>query len=51
METQRLDIELPAWLAEEIERVAGRYGVGPDDVVKMWLGERVDEGRERAGTR
>lgn len=39
--TQPITFELPVWLIEELEVASHRLKVSREDLVKVWLGERL----------
>jgi hypothetical protein len=43
-EAQRLDkdgVELPVWMWNELSRQADVFGCNRDDLIRIWLGERL----------
>jgi hypothetical protein len=45
LEARRVNVDIPSWMAELLDREAGRLGVSRQAVIKMWIAERL----ERAG--
>mgnify|MGYP000878856506 FL=1 len=41
-EQRRLNLDLPVWMIDALDREAGRIGVTRQAVIKMWLAERLD---------
>ena len=37
----RLNLDLPKWMINQIDRVAGRTGIPRQAVIKTWLSERI----------
>lgn len=42
---RRVNVDFPAWMVDSLDREASRLGVTRQSVIKMWLAERLDEGR------
>jgi CopG antitoxin of type II toxin-antitoxin system len=42
LESQAIEIELPQWMLEEIDREAQRLGIQRQAVIKVWLAERLN---------
>ena len=40
-ETKRININLPVWMIVSLEREAIRLGITRQDLIKMWLAERI----------
>ncbi len=43
LEQRRVNLDLPAWMIESLDREAKRVGVTRQSVMKMWLAERIKE--------
>jgi hypothetical protein len=41
LEARRVNVDLPAWMVERLDREAGRLGVTRQSVIKMWIAERL----------
>ena len=41
-EQRRLNLDLPVWMIDNLDREAERIGVTRQSVIKMWLAERLD---------
>lgn len=41
-EQRRLNLDLPVWMIDSLDREAERIGVTRQSVIKMWLAERLD---------
>ncbi len=46
-ETKRVNVDMPIWMVEALDREARRVGIGRQAVIKMWLAERLDEEARR----
>jgi hypothetical protein len=44
-EPRRVNVDLPSWMVEALDREARRIGVTRQSIIKVWLAERL----ERAG--
>ena len=42
-ETKRVNVDMPIWMVEALDKEAKRVGIGRQAVIKMWLAERLDE--------
>lgn len=42
----RVNVDLPMWMVESLDREAGRLGVTRQSIIKVWLAERLDRLRE-----
>lgn len=42
-ETRRINIDIPAWMAETLARESRRLNITRQALVKMWLAERMEE--------
>ncbi len=43
IETDIVGIDFPRWMAEELEKKAAKFGVTPQELVKMWIAERLEK--------
>ena len=41
LEQKRVNVDLPKWMIESLEREAKRLGVTRQSIIKMWLAERL----------
>lgn len=41
--SQRLNVDLPAWMVDSLDQEASRAGVTRESIVKMWLAERLEQ--------
>ena len=44
----RINVDMPPWMFNAIDRESTRLGVARQALVKMWLAEKIEE-RERRG--
>lgn len=47
-ETKRVNVDMPIWMVEALDKEAKRVGIGRQAVIKMWLAERLDEEARRS---
>ena len=43
LEQRRVNVDLPKWMIESLEREAKRLGVTRQSIIKMWLAERLEK--------
>jgi hypothetical protein len=41
LEQKRVDLDLPVWMIESLDRQANKLGVTRQSVIKVWLAERL----------
>ena len=44
-EARRINVDFPAWMVASLDREARRLGVTRQSIIKMWLAERLQQGR------
>lgn len=44
-EIKRINLDFPAWMLASLDREARRLGVTRQSVIKMWLAERLGQGK------
>ena len=44
-ETRRINVDFPAWMVISMDREARRLGITRQSIIKMWLAERLQNGR------
>jgi hypothetical protein len=44
-ETRRINVDFPAWMVASLDREARRLGVTRQSIIKIWLAERLQQGR------
>ena len=49
LEQRSVNVNLPVWMIESLDRTARRLGVTRQSVIKMWLAERLE--REEAAVK
>ena len=42
IEQRRVNVDLPAWMIESLDREARRLGVTRQSIIKVWLAERLE---------
>ncbi|MCQ3937804.1 MAG: CopG family transcriptional regulator [Chloroflexi bacterium] len=42
-EQKHIDMEIPAWMLDALEREARRLGVIRQSIIKIWLAERLEQ--------
>ena len=47
-ETKRVNVDMPIWMVEALDKEAKRVGIGRQAVIKMWLAGRLDEEARRS---
>ena len=45
LEQKRVNVDFPAWIIAALDREARKLGVTRQSVIKMWLAERLQQGR------
>lgn len=43
LEQKRVNLDLPKWMIEPLDREAKRLGVTRQSMIKMWLAERLEK--------
>ena len=41
MEQKRVNVDLPIWMIQSLDREADRVGVTRQSIIKVWLAERL----------
>lgn len=41
--TRRVNVDLPEWMLDSLDKEAARLGVPRQSVIKVWLAERLDK--------
>ena len=44
LEHKRVNVDLPVWIIESLDREADRVGVKRQSIIKVWLAERLKNG-------
>lgn len=47
-EVRKVNVDMPIWMVEALDKEAKRVGIGRQAVIKMWLAERLDEEARRS---
>ena len=50
-ETKRVNVDMPIWMVEALDKEAKRVGIGRQAVIKMWLAERRGGAPQRLSRR
>jgi hypothetical protein len=51
LEQKRVNVDLPIWMIQNLDRQAGLIGVTRQSIIKIWLSERIrEEQAERMAT-
>jgi hypothetical protein len=45
---RRVDVDFPLWMIESLDREAKRLGVPRQSIIKIWIAERLEQGRNPA---
>ncbi len=43
LEQTKIDLDLPAWMIQSLDREAIRLGIARQAVIKIWLAERIEK--------
>ncbi len=43
MEQKRVNVDLPVWLIQSLDKEARRLGVTRQSIIKVWLAERLEK--------
>lgn len=46
-QVRKVNVDMPIWMVEALDKEARRVGIGRQAVIKMWLAERLDEEARR----
>lgn len=46
-QVRKVNVDMPIWMVEALDKEAKRVGIGRQAVIKMWLAERLDEETRR----
>jgi len=42
LDPKRINVDIPAWMIDNLDREASRIGVSRQAIIKMWLAERLE---------
>ena len=45
---ERINVDIPRWMIEKLDRYAGLNGVARQALIKVWLAERIKAEEEQA---
>jgi hypothetical protein len=48
LEQRRVNVDFPSWMIESLDREARRLGVTRQAIIKLWIAERLENGRTAA---
>ena len=48
LEQRRVNVDFPSWMIESLDREARRLGVTRQSIIKLWIAERLERGRNGA---
>ena len=40
---KRINVDIPEWMIDSLDREAGRVGVTRQSIIKVWLAERLEQ--------
>ena len=40
---KRINVDIPEWMVDSLDREAGRVGVTRQSIIKVWLAERLEQ--------
>ena len=40
---KRINVDIPDWMVDSLDREAGRVGVTRQSIIKVWLAERLEQ--------
>ena len=46
LQQKRVNVDFPLWMVERLDREATRLGVTRQSIIKVWLAERLEQGRQ-----
>ena len=47
LEQTKVDLDLPVWMIQSLDREASRLGIARQAVIKTWLAERIEKGASK----
>ena len=49
---RRINVDIPEWMIDSLDREAGRVGVTRQSIIKVWLAERLEQSQslDRTGS-
>jgi hypothetical protein len=48
LEQRRVNVDFPSWMIESLDQEARRLGVTRQSIIKLWIAERLERGRNAA---
>ena len=46
-EQKRVNVDFPVWMIERLDREAGRLGVPRQSLIKVWIGEHLENSKAK----
>lgn len=46
-EQKRVNVDFPVWMIERLDREAGRLGVPRQSLIKVWIGEHLEDSKAK----
>ena len=46
LQQKRVNVDFPLWMVERLDHEATRLGVTRQSIIKVWLAERLEQGRQ-----
>jgi hypothetical protein len=43
LEQKRVNVDIPVWMIDQLDREASRLGVTRQSIIKVWLAERLEQ--------
>jgi hypothetical protein len=50
LQQKRVNVDFPLWMVERLDHEATRLGVTRQSIIKVWLAERLEQGRPDEST-
>ena len=47
LQQKRVNVDLPLWMVDQLDREATRLGVTRQSIIKVWLSERLEQAGRR----
>ncbi len=49
LEMEDITVNFPRWMLNGLDRAAARFGINREDMLRVWIGERLQAEQELAG--
>lgn len=43
LEQRRINVDVPTWMVDQLDREATRLGITRQSIIKVWLAERLEQ--------